>query len=464
MTPMRTPPRRSRISTSVFVGLWLGLTAMVGICAFAVLYILLTRDNRPASPAPTTPAPLATQPAATVTLAVPPTLELPTQVVPTADETGGGGDGITGGCADRPQPASGFGYGIQSHVFVGDNDYWLGVITDKLGFNWVKMQVRWYDLEREQGGIFWDVLDGAMNEACEKGLRVMLSIVAAPDWTWANPQPAPEGQEAPPDDPAHYANFLGQVIDRYSGRIGAIEVWNEMNLEREWNTAEGVNPAAYVQLLRAAYETIKAKDPGIIVISGALSPTGINCQGSFPACPGEGRVIVMDDVTYLSAFVEAGGLAYADCIGTHSNGTNLPPTADGANPPPRGDETFGGPWDNPHYSWALRSQVETYAAVLNGQKQQCVTEFGYASPIDAKYPGFFGFAADVSEAEQAQYLVEAFNWMRDSGQVRLAFLFNLDYGPKGGEPDQDDNVIFSLLYKDGTGRPAFDALSAMEKR
>jgi hypothetical protein len=464
MMPMSTPPRRSRLNTSIFVGLWLGLTAMVGVCAFAGLYFLLRRDA-PNAPAPTTPAPLATQPAATATLTVPSTLELPTQAVPTADETGGGGEGVgEPTCNYPPEPLSGFGYGIQSHVFGGgDSDYWLGVVNN-LGFNWVKMQVRWYDLEGADDQIFWDVLDGAMNEACEKGLRVMLSVVAAPAWTMANPLPAPEGQEAPPDDPAEYAEFLGQVIDHYPSQIGAIEVWNEMNLEREWNTADGVDPGAYVQLLQAAYTTIKTKDPSIIVISGALSPTGINCQGSFPACPGEGRGIVMDDVSYLTAFVEAGGLAYADCIGTHSNGTNLPPTADGANPPPRTDETFGGPWDNPHYSWALRSQVETYAAILNGQKQQCVTEFGYASPVGGKYPGFFGFAADVSEQEQAQYLVDAFNWMRDSDQVKLAFLFNLDYAPLGGEPDQDDNVIFSILYKDGTGRPAFDALGAMDKR
>src|SRR5690606_16223329 len=208
-------------------------------------------------------------------------------------------------CNFRPEPASGFGYGVQSHVFVGDNAYWLGVITDKLGFNWVKMQVRWYDLQGGPEGIFWDVLDAAMNEACNKGLRVMLSVVAAPVWTMANPMPAPEGQEAPPDDPQDYADFLAALIDRYPGRIHAIEVWNEMNLEREWNTAEGVDPAAYVDLLRAAHATIKAKDPNIIVISGALSPTGINCRVSFPDCQPEGRVIVMDDVSYLTGFIEA---------------------------------------------------------------------------------------------------------------------------------------------------------------
>ena len=134
-----------------------------------------------------------------------------------------------------------------------------------------------------------------------------------------------------------------------------------------------------------------------------------------------------------------------------------------ANPPPREGQTFGGPWDNPHYSWALKSQVETYAAILNGQKQQCVTEFGYASPVDGVFPGNFGFAADVTAQQQADYLVQAFDWMRSSGQVKMAFLFNLDYAPKGGDPASDDNVIFSILDRSGIPRPAFDALSLMPK-
>jgi polysaccharide biosynthesis protein PslG len=452
---MTRNPLKSRTNLSVFIGLWLGLTVMAGVCAFALFFYFMGGFPGPGQAA-------ATQtPTAAVAIATPTTRPPDPQTgEPTPDQVGGG-DGPA--CVYRPEPASGFGYGIQSHVFVGDNAYWLGVITDKLGFNWVKMQVRWLDLEREQGAIFWDVLDGAMNEACARGLRVMLSVVAAPDWTRANPMPAEFGQEAPPDDPQLFADFLGKLIDRYPGQIGAIEVWNEMNLEREWNTAAGVSPQEYLALLRASHAAIKAKDPSIIVISGALSPTGINCNVSFPDCQPTGRPIVMDDVTYLRQFVALGALDYADCVGTHSNGTNLPPTADGTQPPSRQGYTFTGPWDNPHYSWSLKSQVETYAAVLEGRVPQCVTEFGYASAVDGAFPGHFGFAADVTEAQQAEYLVEAFNWMRQSGHVKMAFLFNLDYGPKGGDPAHDDNVIFSILDRQGAPRPAFDALSLMPK-
>ena len=445
-------PRRSRTDTSLLIGLWLGLTVTVGVCIFAGLFWALGGFG-PSKPAAAVTPHVVTAQAATATAPVlPATLAVPTRAAQSGPA-----------CNFLPAPASGFGYGIQSQVFVGDNGFWLGVVNEKLHLYWVKMQVRWNDLEKDQGGIFWDVLDAAVNEACRHGLRVMLSVVAAPVWTQAHPLAADQGQEAPPDDPQQYAAFLSKIIDRYPGRVGAIEVWNEENLEREWNTAAGVNPPDYVALLHASYTAIKAKDPSIIVISGALSPTGINCNVSFPNCQPTGRPIVMDDVTYLNQFIAAGGLDFTDCVGTHSNGTNLPPTSDGANPPPRDGYKFSGPWDNPHYSWALKSQVDTYASILNGRKQQCVTEFGYASAVDGKFPPNFGFAQDVTEQQQGQYLVEAFNWMRDSGLVKLAFLFNLDYGPKGGDPATDDNVIFSIMRKGGATRPAFDALSAMPK-
>ena len=442
----RLPPSRSNSNAGLIIGLWLGLTLVAGIGIFALIYWAMGGFDA-ATPAPTA-LPVA------ISTTVPPTAPPAASAPP----SGSGGGGETSACNYPPLPASGFGYGIQSHVFGGGpTELFMGMIREKLGLQWVKIQVRWNDMEKTPGNVEWGTLDYAMSTACAKGVRVMFSVVAAPDWTHTNPMPAPEGQEAPPDDYNVYANFVGQLVDRYPGQVGAIEVWNEMNLEREWNTRAGISAAEYVKLLQAAYTAIKSRDPNIVVIAGAPSPTGVNLTSP------EGRPIVVDDATYLTQLVQAGGLAFADCMGTHSNGTNLPPTADGANPPLRAGQTFGGPWDNPHYSWALKSQVETYAAILNGQKQQCLTEFGYASAVDGQYLATFGFAADVSEKQQGEFLVQAYNWMRDSGYVKMAFLFNLDYGPLGGDPATDDNVLYSLLYKNGAPRPAFDAISAMPK-
>jgi hypothetical protein len=447
-------PRFPNSNLSLFIGLWLGLTVAAGAGVFALLYWAMSGAN-----APSRPTPVASISTSTVEPSLPPA-------------QGGGGEAPAGAppaCNWLPYPASGFGYGIQVHALIPgtDNNLWMTMVRDKLGLQWVKLQVRWQDMELQPGQIDWSTLDNAMDAACSNGLRVMLSVIAAPEWTRANPLPKELG-EAPPDDYQLYANFVGQLIDHYPGKIAAIEVWNESNLEGEWNTPGGVDAAEFVRLMQAAHAAIKSRDPGITVISGAPAPTGINCNGGpFPtSCQPTGRPIIVDDASYLTQFITAGGLNYADCVGTHSNGTNLPPTADGANPPPDTGYTFKGPWTTPHYSWALRSQVETYAKIMQAagvNKPQCLTEFGYASPVDGVVTPGYEFASDVSEELQAEYLVAAYEWMRDSGLVEMAFLFNLDYGPKGGDPASDDNVLFSLLSRGSTPRPAFDAIGAMPK-
>jgi polysaccharide biosynthesis protein PslG len=73
----------------------------------------------------------------------------------------------------------------------------------------------------------------------------MLSVVGAPEWTRAA-----GGENGPPDDYNEYARFLGELIDAHPGKIDAIEVWNEQNLDREWTSANGISPEDYVRFLQ----------------------------------------------------------------------------------------------------------------------------------------------------------------------------------------------------------------------
>ena len=75
-----------------------------------------------------------------------------------------------------------------------------------------------------------------------------------------------------PSDPAEYADFVAMVADRYRGRVQAIEVWNEQNLWYEAGGAGRINAATYVNLLQQSYRAIKATNPDMIVVSGALTP------------------------------------------------------------------------------------------------------------------------------------------------------------------------------------------------
>ncbi len=366
-----------------------------------------------------------------------------------------------------PPMEEAFGYGIAIHGTGGSTDlvdYMVGQV-ESLGLGWLKQQMRWEDVERQPGQLEWGMYDLIVESANQRGIKVMLSVVDAPDWTHTSyVDENPEG--APPDNLADYANFLGLVVDRYRGRIHAIEVWNEQNLDREWDTAEGINAGRYVEMLKLAYQAIKSRDPNIIVISGALSPVGFNCQVSFPNCQPTGRPVIVDDFVYFDQLIAAGLLAHCDCVGAHHNGINVPPNVawdEGYN-----DETatFRGPFDDPSHDHSFKSTLWGYhdrIVAAGGDKPLCITEFGWATAEGfGGYPPKMEFALDNTLAEQAQWDVEAFQLMREWGFVRLAFLWNLNFSQLGYGPE-DPNAPWALIDFQGIARPSFGAIGAMDK-
>ncbi len=357
-------------------------------------------------------------------------------------------------------PWGDFGYGIAAHA-ISMPDYTLDQIAYQLQLSWVKQQVRWDHFSTAPGEMDWSGYDVMVDFANERGLKVMMSVVGAPDWSRTYFDDNPEA--APPDDLTLYATFLGELVDRYKGKVHAIEVWNEQNLDREWDTPEGVKATSYVEMLRLAYQTIKSRDPNIIVISGALSPVGASATDPANAS----RVIYMDDFQYFQQMIDAGFLQYADCVGAHHNGINMPPDVawdEGYNDP---TAQFRGPFDNPDHSWSFKSTLWGYHDMIEQAGQAtplCVTEFGWASAEGfGGYPPGFEFALDNTLEEQATWDVQAFQLMREWSFVHLAFLWNLDYSYKGGIGATDPNAPYSILDLQGAARPAFTAIADMPK-
>jgi hypothetical protein len=334
-------------------------------------------------------------------------------------------------------------------------------IKNHLGLSWVKQQVRWDHFSLEPGQMDWSGYDAMVQFAAERDLKVMMSVVGAPDWSRSYFDSNP--QAAPPDDLSLFVGFVGELVDRYQGRIHAIEVWNEQNLDREWDTEEGVKAESYVEMLRLTYQAIKSRDPNIIVISGALSPTGVSATD--PDNPN--RVTVVDDFVYFDRMLAAGFLNYADCVGAHHNGYNVPPDVawdEGFDDP---TAIYRGPFDSPHHSWSFKSTLWGYYERIEAVGRStplCVTEFGWATDegFDGT-PAGFEFAQDNTLEEQAEWDVEAFQLMRSWGIVHLAFLWNLDYSYKGGIGATDPNAPYSILDLRGAARPAYGAIADMPK-
>ncbi|GIW11677.1 MAG: hypothetical protein KatS3mg061_2734 [Dehalococcoidia bacterium] len=149
-----------------------------------------------------------------------------------------------------------FGYGFQ--VDQGNLAYGIEM-TRKAGFNWVKFQVRWENLEPQKGQVNWAEID-RWGERGAAGLKVLLSVVTAP--RWARPPDTDFSVPGPPANPQDFANFLAALAARYRGKVHAIEVWNEQNLWYEWGgRGRKLSAKQYVDLLRASYAAIKKGQP-----------------------------------------------------------------------------------------------------------------------------------------------------------------------------------------------------------
>jgi len=454
---------RLRGRTLVTVGVVWGVFLVLGLlCVFGAIKLPGSGKIPDAGSATNTPGSSTAQSTSAAETTLPPsdTPQATTTVaitLPTPTSTPGT---VLNGEAGTGLPWGAFGYGIAAHG-ISMPYYTMDQIKGQLGMNWVKQQVRWDHFSAGPDQMDWSGYDAMVDAASERGLKVMMSVVGAPNWSRtyfdANPQ------AAPPDDFSLYARFLGEMVERYHGKIHAIEVWNEQNLDREWDTAEGVKADRYVELLRLAYQTIKSRDSNIIVISGALSPTG----ATFVDEGNANRYTVIDDFVYFQQMIDAGFLSYADCVGAHHNGYNMPPDVafdEGYNDP---DAIFRGPFDSPHHSWSFKSTLFGYHQMIKEAGRNsplCVTEFGWATSEGlGGVPKQFEFADDNTLAEQAAWDVQSFQLMREWGFVHLAFLWNLDYSYKGGLGASDPNAPYSILDLQGAARPAYGILGEMVK-
>ena len=338
-----------------------------------------------------------------------------------------------------PPPGTGFDYGAQ---LARVSPTTLGHLN-ALGFRWIKLQIRWENQEPSPGAIDWGTMDGVVSLANGAGKKLLFSIVTTPGWARART----EGL-GPPDDPNTYGNFVAGIAQRYCGKVHAIEVWNEQNLITEWNTGRGINAQEYMNLLKIAYQRIKAACPGMIVVSGAPTPTGIS----------DGWTAI-DDVEYLRRMYSNGLKNYCDAVGVHPSGFDNPADADW-----RTWKDSSG--FNNHRSFFFSSTIKAYHDVMvqngDGNKKLWATEFGWATAegMGVPNPGY-EYAATNTEASQADNLVKSMQIAKQSGYMGVMFVWNLDFSVEVGAWWEGSK--FSLLRADGTPRPAYSALASMPK-
>jgi len=340
----------------------------------------------------------------------------------------------------KPERAKSPEYGM--NVFIWGNekttDRDLKKITDA-GFGWQKSLFQWRYIEPQKGKFDWSEADRIVKASKAAGVKILARLDQQPDWSRA--AKAPNG---PPDDYQDFANFVTAFVTRYSststiGRVDAVQMWNEQNLNIEWGGAPINQDQAkdYVRLLKAGYEAAKAADPSVTVVTGGVAQTGTDNDQARP------------DDTYVQWMYDAGARPYFDVLGAHGHGYKAPPTVSP-------DEAESNPNYGGHRFFVFR-RVEDMRKIMeaNGDsdKQIWILEFGWTS--DTVHEAYAWHR--VSEDEKGDNLVGAYQWAAQhwAPWIGVMCLWTM---PDPGWSSQDEKYWWAILNPDGSNRPAYDRL------
>jgi hypothetical protein len=348
-----------------------------------------------------------------------------------------------------PEP---FIYGTNIRGYYVDRDRLLTLVKNAFEANnftggpaWVRQQVPWSDHMSADGSIAWGELDNVVNASAAKNVKVFLSIAKAPSWATDN------GGNGLPNR-AHFGafgQFVAAITDRYRGKVGAIEIWNEQNYAVE-NGGRVAAASYYVDLLGTAYDAIKAVDPNMIVVAGAPTPTATNKPD-----------VAIDDIIYFrQMFAIPRFWQKMDVVGAHFAGTLQPPDA----LPGQGDRPEG--WNGNKEFFFRRAEDLRQAMVDSGHgdRQVWITEMGWATQNNT--PGY-EYGQYNTMNMQAQYLKRAVELSRYNYApwVGAVFIWNLNFAVTWGEAGNPlhEQAAFGILNPDWSPRPAYTALQNMPK-
>jgi len=333
--------------------------------------------------------------------------------------------------------------GIQLYYNFGVSD-WDRTLqqASELRVDWIKLQAAWNWLQPDNPQQFdqnFRLFQLHVQEADKRGFKVMLSVVKAPDWA----RNVDRGEDGPPDDYNRFYDFLRFLLDRVGPSVDAIEVWNEPNLKREWTGGQPFNGAAYMEMFRGAYDTIRAYSSDITIITAGLAPTGNTPN------------ISVDDRLYLQQMYNAGLAQYQDVVlGIHPYGWGNPPDFVCCNNVPNQG------WDDrPQFFFLNNIQDTRDIMTTNGHNvPMWATEFGWATWQDYPTQPPDVWMTYNNPTDQMNYTLRAFEIAQERSDLDMMILWNLNFANDVIIDQRSELAGYSLLY------PAFDGSDGQRRR
>lgn len=291
----------------------------------------------------------------------------------------------------------------------------------EMGASWIVEFFPWAYYQAEDGSVAWEHPDLVVGHAYANGLKVIARIGYTPDWA------------RPPDTPLTYldrasydefAAFAAAFAERYRGKVDFVVIGNEPNLSFEWGYRT-TTPQDYVDLLKVVYPTVKAANPDIQVLAGALAPT----------LEPEGSPWATNDLVYLEGMYAAGAAEYFDGLAVHAYGLTFP--ADAA--------------PDPEVLNFRRIELAREIMVAHGDEDSSIfiTESGWND-----HPRW---TMAVKPGQRIQYTLDALDlagehWPYVKAMAIWAFRYP---GPARSYPDN-----FTLVTPEFVAKPIYEALKA----
>jgi len=151
--------------------------------------------------------------------------------------------------------------------FIPPAEPWLSR-AKAIGAGANRWQLNWQDIESEQGKFYWDWVDSEIHRMWAAGFEVHAILHTTPDWARVEGKLTPRNLYKSWDDPENYwGRFVYKAVDHFREKVHIWEVWNEA----DWNQYWDGSVADYFQLLKVAYQAIKAADPKAAVVVGGMS-------------------------------------------------------------------------------------------------------------------------------------------------------------------------------------------------
>ena len=177
------------------------------------------------------------------------------------------------------------------------------------GARWLRVDVPWSVIEETRGQRDWSRVDHVIDEARERGLKILGVLAFTPKWA----RPAGTTDKHPPTHLTRFAEFARAAVNRYAKRgVHAWEIWNEPNLSLFWEPQP--NPKRFAALLEAAAPAIRRADRRATIVTGGLSPASDSADGSEIA-----------PATFLERVYAAGAQDSFDAVGHHPSNYPLLP-------------------------------------------------------------------------------------------------------------------------------------------